>query len=270
MFVAYRLCLLAALLLPLAPANAAVNERAVSLATKGGRLQGTFYTPSSQAPVSGILLLHTAGGLSEADRIYARRLVDAGFAALVVSYRIGWAAPVNQGLATAVDWLRKQPETRNRPVGVVGFSLGGSKALLVAALRPDAVKAVVSYYGTYNVQTSKFADAVRQAQLRTGLGMPSPVQEAAKIGGAVLLLQGGNDDETSPEQTREMTKALDKAKKNYALKIYPGAVHMFERDSKYHPPGGRTRFGTVTRFNQTAADESWKDSLAWFQKYLTQ
>jgi dienelactone hydrolase len=233
--------------LGIAPAHADLKERPVSIPTKGpAPLAGRFYAPSSKESVPGILLLHTAGGVSEADHNFARKLAGAGFAALVVSYRVGWAAPGNLGLAAAVDWLRNQPESRNMPVGVVGFSLGASKALLVAALRPATVKAVVSYYGTYNVKISRFGEAVRTAQRRTGLEMTSPVEVASKIIGAILLLQGSDDEETSPEQTRQMTDVLARAKKTYELKVFPGAVHLFERDDRYQPAGHKTPFGTVT------------------------
>lgn len=234
----HSLCFIAAFFIfQFASAHAAIKERAVSVPTKAsGNLSGTLYTPAASGPAPAILILHTAGGLSEADRLYARGLAEAGFVALTAPYQIGWVASVNQGLAEAVDWLRQQPESLAMPVGVVGFSLGASKALLVAALRPAAVKAVVAYYGTYNVEISKFKDAVRRGRQKNGLATPSPVQVASKIDGAILLLQGERDDETAPDQTRQMTAALDRAKKTYELKIYPGAVHMFERETKYHPP----------------------------------
>ncbi|MBI1962654.1 MAG: dienelactone hydrolase family protein [Candidatus Rokubacteria bacterium] len=260
------------LLVQIAPSHAAIQERSVSIATSGsGSLSGTLYVPAlagEVAPAPGILLLHTAGGLKDADRNYARRLAEEGFAALVVSYQIGWAAATNEDLAKAVDWLRKQPECRDMPVGTVGFSLGASKALLVAALRPSSVKAVVAYYGTYNVDISKFSDVARRIREKTGAPTPSPVQVASQIGGAILLLQGENDDETPPEQTREMQAALSRAKKTYELKIYPGAVHMFEREPQFHPPGFRTSFGTVTGYQAEAAQDSWRKSVEWLKRHL--
>ena len=259
-------------LVQIAPVNAAIKERSVSIPTGASRhLSGTFYAPDRAVeaiPAPGILLLHTAAGLKGADLNYARRLAEEGFAVLVVSYPIDWGAATNEDLAKAVDWLRKQPQCRDMPVGTVGFSLGASKALLVAALRPSSVKAVVAYYGTYNVDISKFSGVVKLARAKTGASMPSPVQVANRIEGAILLLQGGNDDETSPAQTKQMQVALDRAKKTYELKIYPGAVHMFEREPQFHPPGFRTSFGTVTGYQPEAAKDSWQKSLEWLKRYL--
>lgn len=267
-FASAALCLMTMLLL-LSPAGAAVRQQSVSIHTKAaGRLSGTFYVPESAAPVPAVLVLHTAGGLSETDRLYAQRLAESGYAALVVSYRVGWVAPTNHALAEAVDWLQQQPQSRNMPVAVIGFSLGASKALLTAALRPKSVKAVVSYYGTYDVRISKFAALVQRAHAMTGLATPSPVQVADRLGAAVLLLQGGSDEETSPAQTERMKHALESAKKTYKLVVYPGAVHMFEREPKYHPRGQRTRFGTKTGYDPAAAKASWYETLRWLEQYL--
>jgi len=259
----------ALLVLQLAAANAAVKERDVSIETRSaGTLAGKLYSPEERGTRPGVLILHTAAGLRKADHIHARNLAEAGFAALIVSYPIGWAASTNLGLAEAVDWLRTQPESRDMPVGIVGFSLGASKALLAAALRPKDVKAVVSYYGTYDVEISKFSEVARQVRAKSGSTTPSPVEVAGAIGGAVLLLQGGDDDETPADQTARMKTALDKGGKTYELKIYPGAVHMFEREPQFHPPGFRTSFGTVTGYDPVAAKDSWQKTVDWLNKHL--
>jgi dienelactone hydrolase len=175
---------------------------------------------------------------------------------------------MNEGLAETVDWLRQQPESRDMPIGVVGYSLGASKALLVAALRPKAIKAAVSYYGTYNVEISKFRQVARQVREKSHSPTPSPVEVASRIEGAVLLLQGGDDDETPPDQTAQMKAALDRAKVKYEVVVYPGAVHMFEREPQFHPPGRRTSFGTATRYDPAAAKDSWEKTLDWLNRHL--
>lgn len=257
--------------LHLTAAAATAKDRDVSIETKAaGKFAGKLYSPETPGPHPGVLVLHTAAGLKEADHIHARNLAKAGFAALVISYPIGWTASTNSGLAETVDWLRRQAESRDMPIGVIGFSLGASKALLVAALRPKEVKAVVSYYGTYNVEISKFSKVAQRIRAKTNTAVPFPVQVSGNIGGAVLLLQGENDDETPPDQTAQMIAALEKGKKVYELKIYPGAVHMFEREDRFHPPGHRTSFGTVTAYNAAAAKDSWALTLDWLNRHLRQ
>jgi dienelactone hydrolase len=250
-----------------ATAHAAVTVRAVTVPTRAaGNLHGALFASGKPAP--GVLILHTAAGLKKPERIYARKLAEAGFTALVVAYKPGWLAKTNTGLAEALDWLVTQPEARGMPLGVVGFSLGGSKALLVAALRRNTVKAVVAYYATYDVEASKFKAVARKARQKSGQATPSPVQIVGQIDGAVLLLNGGDDDETDPRQTAAMEAALEKANKTYELKVYQGAVHMFDRPPPFHPRGNRTSFGTATGYNAAAAENSWQMSLAWLNRYL--
>lgn len=240
--------------------NAAPTEHAISIDTPSGAVAGTLYVPDPARPAPGILVLHTAGGLLPADRLFAARLAAEGFVALVVPYTVGWDDATNVPLANVADWLAQREEVGGQPVGVVGFSLGASKALLLAARRP-AIQAVVAYYGTYNVKTSKFARV-----LRPDVVSPSPVEEARHIQGAVLLLNAEQDDETPPDQTTQMVAAL--SGKTFELVRYPKGRHMFEREPQYHPPGGKTKFGTITEYDADAAHDSWERTLAWFRKYL--
>lgn len=253
--------LLAIILFLLAGATkAAPTEHAVSIDTPSGTVAGTLYVPSPAKPAPGILVLHTAGGLLPADRQFAARLAAEGFVALVVPYTVGWDDATNVQLANVVDWLALREEVGGQPVGVVGFSLGASKALLLAARRPS-IHAVVAYYGTYDVKISKFARV-----LRPGAVSPSPVEEAREIRGAVLLLNAEQDDETPPDQTKKMIAAL--SGKTFELVRYPKGRHMFEREPQHHPPGGKTKFGTMTEYDADAARDSWERTLAWFRKYL--
>jgi dienelactone hydrolase len=65
-----------------------------------------------------------------------------------------------------------------------------------------------------------------------------------------------------------MKTALERANKPYELVIFPGAVHMFEREPQFHPPGNRTRFGTVTGHDPSAARESWQKTVDWLRRHL--
>jgi pimeloyl-ACP methyl ester carboxylesterase len=54
---------------------------------------------------------------------------------------------LSQRLSNAVDWLGKQAEAADLPVGLFGSSTGAAAALIVAARIPDRVSAVVSRGG---------------------------------------------------------------------------------------------------------------------------
>ncbi|HEY9480315.1 MAG TPA: hypothetical protein VIP79_09500, partial [Gemmatimonadaceae bacterium] len=52
-----------------------------------------------------------------------------------------------QRLVSATDWLARERETNDLPIGYFGASTGGGAALVAAAQRPEAVHAVVSRGG---------------------------------------------------------------------------------------------------------------------------
>ncbi|MFY1635039.1 dienelactone hydrolase family protein [Solwaraspora sp. WMMB335] len=105
-------------------------------------------------------------------------------------------------LIGAIDWLRAQPETQPQPVGLFGASTGAAAALIAAAARPEAVRAVVSRGG------------------RPDLAGPALTEVEAPT----LLIVGERDQQVLDlnEQARNtMSVAAE-------LRIIPGATHLFE------------------------------------------
>lgn len=120
------------------------------------------------------------------------------------------------------DWLSQQDETRSLQIGYFGASTGGGAALVAAAERPKLVKAVVSRGGR-----------------------PDLAGEALeKVKAPTLLVVGGEDDVVI-QLNRE---ALAKLPCEKALKLIPGATHLFEEP------------GTLEAVARLAAD--------WFLKHL--
>jgi putative phosphoribosyl transferase len=101
-----------------------------------------------------------------------------------------------------VDWLRKNPETADQPIGLFGASTGAAAALVTAAVWPDDIAAVVSRGGRPDL----------------ALGVLSHVR-------APTLLVVGGADTTVLELNRQALEALQTEKR---LEIVPGATHLFE------------------------------------------
>jgi dienelactone hydrolase len=105
-------------------------------------------------------------------------------------------------LTGAIDWLERQPKTRDLPVGLFGASTGAAAALQAAAVRPDRVQAVVSRGGR-----------------------PDLAGEAlARVRAPTLLIVGADDTPVIPlndAARRQMTAPVD-------LILVPGASHLFE------------------------------------------
>lgn len=101
-----------------------------------------------------------------------------------------------------IDWLREQPETAALPIGLFGASTGAAAALVAAAARPYAVRAVVSRGG------------------RPDLAGPALVEVAAPT----LLIVGERDP-----QVRDLNEqARNTMRVNAELRIIPTATHLFE------------------------------------------
>ncbi len=120
-------------------------------------------------------------------------------------------------------------------VGVVGFCMGGGLALVLAAKRPDAVKAVVPFYGA--------------------LPWPEAQPDYSAITGAVLGHYAENDEWANPQVARQLEQSLrDGDNDDVTIHIYEGADHAFFNDTRpevYHPEAARLAWDRTVEFLRT-------------------
>ncbi len=102
----------------------------------------------------------------------------------------------------ATDWLRQNPHTRDLAIGYFGASTGAAAALSAAAVRPDAVRAIVSRGGRPDLAGGSLAD----------------------VRAPTLLVVGGHDELV----IRMNQDALAQLRVEKKLQIIPGATHLFE------------------------------------------
>jgi carboxymethylenebutenolidase len=250
-------------LLNAAPARAQPRSD-VAFPVKDGTLSGVVFRPA-KTPAPAVLVLHTkgAGGHEPADEAYAQALADAGFVAVVVNYleladgKL-WSPKIDAELARVVDLVRERPEAKEHPVGIVGFSLG-AHAILVSA-RSNAVKAVVVYYGAYDARKAK--------GMNFGPAATMPVDMAARVGAPVLMLHGDKDNEAPIDVARDMAAALKAAGKTAELVIYPGAYHRFDRGPTERMKGDTNREGFIYRYDDAAARDAWRRTVAFLRAHL--
>ncbi len=115
----------------------------------------------------------------------------------------------------AVDWLAAEPPTAGLAVGTFGASTGAAAALIAAAERPEAVRAVVSRGG-------------RPDLARDTLG---------RVRAPTLLIVGGEDTSVigmNRDAMRELSTEVE-------MDIVPGATHLFEE------PGALESVAAVAR-----------------------
>src|SRR5215212_11477559 len=105
-------------------------------------------------------------------------------------------------LTGAIDWLERQPETRELPIGLFGASTGAAAALRAAAARPNRVQAVVSRGGRPDLAGDALERVLAPALLIVGAD-DTPV---------ISLNEAARRRMKAPVETR----------------LVPGASHLFE------------------------------------------
>ena len=116
-------------------------------------------------------------------------------------------------LTAALDWSRPQPALNDLAVGYFGASTGAAAALILAAQRPDDVRAVVSRGGRPDL---------------AGGALPRVVAPTLLIvGGADVPVIGMNED------------AMRQMRCEVELEIVPAATHLFEEPGTLHQVSAR-------------------------------
>jgi putative phosphoribosyl transferase len=190
------------------------NVRSVRIAPIN--LEGDLVAPARATGM--VLFAHGSGSSrhSSRNRYVAQVLQKNGFGTLLLDlltaeeeqvdlqtrhlrFDIGLLA---KRLLLATEWLEHDPETANLPIGLFGASTGGGAALVAAADRPDAIRAVVSRGGRPDLAGSALV----------------------RVKAPTLLVVGGHDYAVI-EMNRE---ALEQLRTEKHLEIVPGATHLFE------------------------------------------
>lgn len=248
--------------LAVAASAAAETRQMIEIPLSGGTMSAVMFVPARK-PAPAVFVLHTAaGGVEAADESFAAALAKEGFVAIAPNYTANaggrmWSPAITGALLQAVQSIRQRPEVAGKPIGAVGFSLGAHAVMLSA--RTPALRAVVVYYGAYDVRKAK------------GLAFPPavklPIDVAAAVKAPVLMLHGAADDEIPLAIARDMEAALKAAGKRAELVVYPGAYHRFDRG----PAGaGREvgRSGHTYRHDAAATRDAWQRTLAWLKQNL--
>lgn len=142
-----------------------------------GERTGYLVVPEGVDEAPAVLVLHSWWGLTPWFRTVADRLADEGFVALVPDLHLGGRADrpdeaeallaatdpnaVADLVVSSASLLAGLPVTRDGAVGVLGFSMGASWGLWLAARAPQLVAAVVACYGIQTIDMSSATAAVQ-------------------------------------------------------------------------------------------------------------
>ena len=139
-------------------------------------------------------------------------------------------------LSGAVDWLVASDAVRGDGIGVVGFCMGGGLALVLGTQRPDAVHAVVPFYGVIPWP---------QAQ-------PDWSKLTAPVHGHFASLDGF----FTPDKVRELETTLRDQGTEAELQVYDGVDHAFFNDTR------------ADVYDESAAGIAWTRTLEFLRAKL--
>lgn len=207
--------------------------------TDGRSVRMTFAEPDGVVR-GGIVVLHEADGITNGVRLLVSSLAGEGW--LAVAPHIDEQGSTGGDLAgddvlAATDltlaWLVERGIQADL-LGVVGFDLGGTAALVVAASRQ--LGAAVSVGG-------------RGISEPAATELPALVDIAGRLTSPWLGIYGDSGDENGVAELQRLSDVAGSAEVATNLVRYPGANHRFDADPD-------------------AAAEAWQRTLSWFDAHL--
>ncbi|BBD73844.1 carboxymethylenebutenolidase [Sulfodiicoccus acidiphilus] len=256
-----------------------INESEIRIQGESGEVK--VYQASPSSPKAGVIVVHEIWGLEDHIRDVARRFAKEGYLAVAPNLyskegellnpkniesamSLVWSVPperrrdpnmVQEILGKANETQRKVVETlvvnrssleermvkdlariydhlhrEVKKVGSVGFCMGGGLVFQLATEVP--IDATAVFYGAN----------------------PRPVEKVENIKGKVMGLYAGEDLYIN-SGLPELMSAVVKYKKDFELKLYPGAVHAFFNDTR-------------PTYNEAAARDAWERTLRLFRGAL--
>ena len=152
---------------------------------------------------------------------------------LMMSLNLEQAA---KDLSGAVDWLVASDDVRGDGVGVVGFCMGGGLALVLGTQRPDAVQAVVPFYGV--------------------IPWPHAQPDWSKLIAPVHGHFAELDSFFTPDKVKELETTLRDQGTEADLSIYEGVDHAFFNDTRRDV------------YDENAASVAWTRTLEFLRAKL--
>jgi carboxymethylenebutenolidase len=225
----------------------------VEFKSNGNTASGYLARPSGGSG-PGVIVIQEWWGVDDSLKRQADRLASAGFVALAPDLYHGdvaghdemdKAAQLMQALppdraardmSGAVDFLAGHDAVSGKGLGVVGFCMGGMLTWIIAANRPDKIKAAVPFYGYPQ-------------------GDMEP--DWTKLDASVQGHMAEDDDFFGPEGAKALESKLTGMGKDVSLTVHEGTGHAFM--------GPHNALGTL---DQDLADQIWPQITTFLHEQL--
>jgi dienelactone hydrolase len=234
--------------------------RYVEFASGKHTLRGMLHMPAGKGPFPGVVMCHgfTASRM-EAHFLFvtiARQLESLGLAVLRFDFAgsgesdgefgdMTMSAEVDDAQA-ALGFLLRQGEIDPQRVGLLGYSLGGGVAAILAGRRAGDVRAVCLVAGT--ASPARLASFIRMGKHEAHLAKHNyldifglkvsraflqdlekvdPPGDLARYPGPVLLIHGDYDSSVPPSETKAFYDARTRHREHTRMVTVPNADHAF-------------------------------------------
>jgi carboxymethylenebutenolidase len=227
----------------------------------GGEPFAYVAAPREAGARRGLLVIHEGFGHNAYLQAMCRRLAGEGFKVIapdlyrrlpertagyderekaLALLRTLTDAQVLEDLERALDWLRQDPAVGPKPVGAVGFRVGGRYAVLLAGQRPAEIGAVVACYSS---------------GLKRGFApgwTMDAVETAERLDVPMLWLFAGQDASVPETAVSEIETRLRMHGKSSEVVRYPRVAPgwMFEGRDTYAAEEARDAYTRIIRLLQ--------------------
>jgi carboxymethylenebutenolidase len=218
----------------------------VSFAADGGRTDGYLAEPAKGGAGKGVIVIQEWWGLNDHVKDVADRFAREGFTALAPDLYHGKVtkSPDEAGkLLMALNIGQAENDLRGavahlrgltgKPVGIVGFCMGGTLSFFAACANGKDVGACVIYYG----------------------GHPKVEYDYDRLT-APVLGHWAEQDNTANQNAARIEAELTRRGKSCAFHRYPGTKHAFFNDARPEV------------YDKEAAQKSWDRTRAFFDAHL--
>jgi carboxymethylenebutenolidase len=191
--------------------------------TPGGRsVTVEVFEPPDAVVHPAVIVLHGTDGPTRKAQEYrsiCRALARSGFVALRPHYFEAGDPPAPgyehlgnplahaawlQAVESAADYAKQLPSVLDKPIGLLGFSLGGYVALAAAAIQ-QRYSAVVEFFG----------------------GIPGMIMGVVEKMPPTLTLHGGADPIVPVDEAYKIERFYKEKGFTHEMHIYPGEAHNF-------------------------------------------
>ncbi len=229
-----------------------LTESMVQYPSEGVTVRAYMVQPQAKGPRPALIVVQEWWGLNDHMKDVARRYAREGYLAIAPDLysRLGnkiTADPNEAGklmntlkqedglkdLNATVKYLKTVPGVDAAKIGVTGFCMGGSYALMLPCVNRE-IKAAVPFYGQ----------------------VPSPDTPLQNLACPVLYIYGEDDGWITKADVQRLAAALKKYNKPGEIKTYPGAPHAFFNDTRKDV------------YKPAEAKDAWTRALAFFKQHL--